>query len=77
MKIPIVYLPMTSPTSESTRESPIVLTIGRLTLADLRSVVQLIEHPIRDYAWTHPAAIAITANEGDSSDFEIDYGCSG
>jgi hypothetical protein len=60
---------MTAPTSESTRELPIALTIGRLTLADLRSVVQLIEHPIRDYGWTHPQTIAITPNEAQYASF--------
>lgn len=56
-------------TSEATRDQPIVLTIGKLTLADLRSVVTLIEHPIRDYAWTKPEQITITPAEAQHASF--------
>lgn len=56
-------------TSETTRDQPIVLTTGKLNLTDLRSVVTLREHPIREYSWTKPAAVTISTSEAQQVNF--------
>ncbi|NJM45272.1 MAG: hypothetical protein HC860_03190 [Alkalinema sp. RU_4_3] len=56
-------------TSDTARDQPIVLTIGKLNLTDLRSVVTLREHPIREYGWTKPAAVTISTAEAQQANF--------
>jgi hypothetical protein len=63
------YSVMSPLTSDKTSDQPIVLTIGKLGLADLRSVVTLIEHPIRDYDWTKPEQTTISPAEAQHASF--------